>query len=183
LILLYIKSPTFSFAILSIQNRMGKLNVIFPFFFIVYVSFIFFIRVIKLQMFYVTCGCTWKADELLMTFLWHMPLCTGHYVIINQLFEVRGRTIAEVVSSGLSLWSSKLNPRPNHVGFVVAKVVLSQVSLWVLCFSSSVSFHEHSALILWCITDAIQWNLDFTSLETMFSLVVYTFWLVMPKLP
>jgi len=58
-----------------------------------------------------------------------MPLCTGHYVIINQLFEVRGHAIAEVVSSGLSLWSSELNPRPIHVGFVLAKVVLSQVFL------------------------------------------------------
>jgi hypothetical protein len=100
-------------------------------------------------MFYVTCGCTWKADELVMTFLWHMPLCTGHDIIKNQLFGVRGHAIAEVASSALWLRISKLNPRPVHVGFVVAKVVLSWVFLWVLCFSLSVSFHEYSTHILW----------------------------------
>jgi len=57
-----------------------------------------------------------------------------HY---NKLFEVRGHAIAEVVSSGLSLFSSKLNPRPIHVGFMVAKVVLR--------FSSEyfVSLHQY----------------------------------------
>jgi len=42
--------------------------------------------------------------------------------------------MAQVIVAILSLWRPRFRPKPDHFGFVVVKVTLERVFLWVLQF-------------------------------------------------
>ena len=67
-----------------------------------------------------TCLISGYSSKFLFVFLW-------------KIFWVHA--LAQVIVALLSLWRPRFSSKPDHVGFVVVKVTLEQVYLWVLRFS------------------------------------------------
>jgi len=59
--------------------------------------------------------------------------------------------MAQVIVAILSLWRPRFRPKPDHFGFVVVKVTLELVFLWVLRFlpvnTISLLLHTHISYI------------------------------------